>query len=65
MVSFVVIGVYGGLVPASFALVFVSALGDRRNTLKQAFLLAVGMVVIAIVIFRWALQLQLPLFTWG
>lgn len=65
MVAFVVLGVYGGLVPATFALVFIAALGDRKNTLTSAALLAVIMVVIGVVLFHWALQLQLPLFTWG
>ncbi|MCJ9713295.1 tripartite tricarboxylate transporter TctB family protein, partial [Bordetella hinzii] len=51
--------------PATFAIVFISALGDRTNTLKQALLLSVSMCVIAVVVFWWALQLQLPLFRWG
>lgn len=63
--AFIVLGEYGGLVPATFAIVFISALGDRTNTLKQAFWLSVGMVVIAAVVFHWALQLQLDLFRWG
>ncbi|MFP3711527.1 tripartite tricarboxylate transporter TctB family protein, partial [Paraburkholderia sp. SIMBA_009] len=48
-----------------FAIVFISALGDRKNTVKQAFVLSLGMSVIAVVVFWWALQLQLPLFRWG
>ena len=43
----------------------ISALGDRKNTVKQAFVLSIGMSVIAVVVFWWALQLQLPLFRWG
>jgi len=65
MVAFVVLGVYGGLVPATFSLVFMSALGDKRNTIRQAFWLAAAMVVIAVVVFWWGLQLQLPLLTWS
>lgn len=63
--AFAVLGVYGGLVPATFAIVFISALGDRNNSLLQAFLLAAAMVVIAVLVFWWALQVQLPLFNWG
>ena len=44
-VAFIVLGDYGGLVPATFAIVFISALGDRENTLKQAFCSALAMVV--------------------
>jgi hypothetical protein len=64
-VAFIVLGEYGGLVPATFAIVFISAMGDRNNTLKHAFWLAAGMVAIAVVVFWWALQMQFDLFRWG
>jgi len=65
ILAFLLIGVYGGLVPATFAIVFISALGDRSNTLTQAVLLSLAMCVVAVVVFWWGLQLQLPLFQWG
>jgi hypothetical protein len=65
IVAFVVLGKYGGLIPATFAIVFVSALADRDNGLRAAALLAVACVVVAVVVFRFALQLQFPLFQWG
>jgi hypothetical protein len=65
IVAFVVLGNYGGLVPASFAVAFVAALGDRENTLRGAFALGVVMTVVAVVVFWWLLQLQFPLFRWG
>ena len=65
LVAFVVFGVYGGLLPATFAVVFISALGDRNNTVTQAFLLAVALTVVGVVVFWWALQMQFPLFRWG
>ena len=65
IVAFVVLGRYGGLLPATFAIVFISALGDRDNSIKSAALLALAMCVVCTVVFWWALQLQLPLFTWG
>lgn len=65
IIAFVVLGRYGGLVPASFAIVFISALGDRDNTWVSALILASVMAAAAVVVFYWALQLQLPLFTWG
>jgi hypothetical protein len=64
-IAFVVLGRYGGLLPATFAVVFISALGDRQNSLKNAFLLAIAMVVVCLIVFAWALQLQFPLFRWG
>ncbi len=63
-VAFVVLGVYGGLVPATFAIVFISALGDKKTTVKQAFLLAIALVAVSAIVFHWALELELPLFTW-
>ena len=65
IVAFVVLGKYGGLVAATFAIVFISALGDRQNTIKSALVLAVAIVVICLVVFWWALQMQFPLFGWG
>ncbi|MCC0006088.1 MAG: tripartite tricarboxylate transporter TctB family protein [Methylobacteriaceae bacterium] len=65
MIAFGVIGSYGGLAPASFALILISALGDRDNTLVRAALLAVALTVIGVVVFWWALKLQMPLFAWG
>lgn len=65
ILAFLLLGHYGGLLPATFAIVFISALGDRKNTIKQAILLSLAMSAIAIVVFWWALQLQLPLFRWG
>ncbi len=62
VIAFVVFGEYGGLVPATFAIVFISALGDRMNTVKGAAILAACVVVVAVVVFWWALQMQLPLF---
>jgi len=63
-VAFYFAGEYLGLLPATFAITFISAMGDRDNTWKQAFVLSLAMVVIATVVFHWALKLQMPLFTW-
>ncbi|MDB5774256.1 MAG: putative tripartite tricarboxylate transporter(TTT) family, TctB subunit [Herbaspirillum sp.] len=65
IVAFVTLGKYGGLLPATFAVVFISALGDRQNTIKSALILSSAMVLVCIVVFWWALQLQFPLFQWG
>jgi hypothetical protein len=63
--AFIVLGRYGGLLPATFAVVFISALGDRNNTFKAALILALSICVVSVVVFWWALQLQFPLFAWG
>ncbi|MFM0742184.1 tripartite tricarboxylate transporter TctB family protein [Paraburkholderia xenovorans] len=63
--AFVVFGKYGGLLPATFAIVFISALGDRQTNWKSAFFLAVSMCTICTVVFWWALDLQFPLLSWG
>jgi len=65
VLAFLLFGEYLGLLPATFAIVFISALGDRSNTWLQALLLSLAMMAIATVVFWWALQLQLPLFKWG
>lgn len=59
---FAVIGEYGGLVPATFAIVFISAIGERKNTIKNALVLAVIMVVVSVAVFAWGLGVQIPLF---
>lgn len=64
IIAFVVLGVYGGLLPATFAVVFISALGDRQNTVKGATILALAIVAVCFVVFWWALQMQFPLFGW-
>jgi hypothetical protein len=63
--AFVILGVYGGLVPATFASVFISAMGDRTSTVRGAAQLSLAMVVFGIIVFHYGLTLQLPLFTWG
>jgi len=65
VVAFIVIGRYGGLVPASFVVVLLAALGDESNSLKEALALAVGLTVLAVAIFHYGLQMQFPLFRWG
>jgi len=65
IVAFIVLGEYTGLLPATFAIVFISALGDRKNSVKVAAILALSMCVVAVIVFWWALQLQFPLLQWG
>lgn len=65
IVAFIVIGAHFGLLPATFAIVFISALGDRRNTVRRAALLASGISLLSVVLFWWALRVQMPLLLWN
>ncbi len=62
--AFVALGEHGGLVPASFASVFIAALGDRANRVRDAALLALAMTVFGVVVFHYGLHILLPLFGW-
>jgi len=63
--AFILLGKYGGLLPATFAIVFISALGDRTNSVFRAAALSIVMCAIALVVFSWALKLQLAPLAWG
>ena len=65
VIAFVVLGAYGGLMPATFASVFIAAMGDRQNTVKGAAILSAVLTVFCLVVFHFGLSLQLPLFQWG
>ncbi|MFF7400408.1 tripartite tricarboxylate transporter TctB family protein [Achromobacter sp. NPDC008082] len=65
LLAFILVGKFGGLVPATFVLVFISAMGDRQHTWRSAAALAVGVTILGVAVFSWALQLQFPLFRWG
>lgn len=65
MLAFMAVGKYGGFVPATFALIFLTALGDRSNSVKAALVLAAGVTVVSVAVFHYGMQLQFPLFTWG
>ena len=63
--AFMLLGRYGGLLPATFTLVFIAARGDRRNTLRDALMLGVAAGAVATGVFWYALQVQFPLLSWG
>jgi len=62
--AFVVLGEHGGLVPASFASVFIAAMGDRANTARDAAALAAAMTLFGVLVFHYGLHVLLPLFAW-
>ena len=63
--AFVMLGHFGGFGPAAFAAVFVSALGDRKNRLRDAALLAAGVTLFGYLVFIRALQMPFPFFAWN
>lgn len=64
LLAFVLLGDHGGLVPASFACVFVAAMGDRSNRPRDALGLALAMTAFATIVFHYGLHVLLPLFAW-
>ena len=64
-VLFIILGNLGGLIPATFACVFVSALGDREATLKGSLILATGVTVCGVALFSYLLQVSIPMWRWG
>ncbi len=64
-ILFIFLGNYGGLVPATFACVFVSAMGYREATLKSSLILATGITFFGVLLFSYLLQVSLPMWRWG
>lgn len=63
-IMFILGGSYFGLAPATFACVFVAALGDRTATLRSAAVLAATITVVGIVLFVYILQVPFPILRW-
>jgi hypothetical protein len=61
---FIVFGSIGGMAPATFACVFVSALGDRQATWKSALVLATTIMVSGVLLFHYLLQIPMPVLEW-
>jgi putative Ca2+/H+ antiporter (TMEM165/GDT1 family) len=64
-ILFIILGDYLGLVPAVFACVFVSALGDRSATFKGSLVLAACVAIFGSLLFTYVLNVPFPLFQWG
>jgi uncharacterized membrane protein YhdT len=60
-ILFIVFGIYGGMIPAVFACVFVCALGDKTATYKSSFFLACGVTVFGVVLFHYLLNIPFQL----
>jgi hypothetical protein len=64
-ILFIFLGNLGGLIPATFACVFVSAMGDRESTWLNSLLLAAGVTAVGVLLFSYLLQVSLPMWRWG
>ena len=64
-VLFIPLGTYGGLIPATFACVFVSAMGDKDSTVLGSLVLAAGITVFGVLLFSYLLQVSMPMWRWG
>ena len=60
-VLFIILGEFGGMVPAVFACVFVCALGDKTATYKSSAILAAGITVFGVLLFHYLLSIPFPL----
>ena len=60
-VLFIILGEFGGMIPAVFACVFVSALGDKTATYKSSFYLALGVTFFGVILFHYLLNIPFPL----
>jgi hypothetical protein len=57
-----IFGEYGGMAPATFACVFISARGDNTATWKSSFFLALGVTFFGCLLFSYVLKVPFPLF---
>jgi uncharacterized membrane protein YhdT len=60
-ILFIILGEFGGMVPAVFACVFVCALGDNTGTYKSSAILAAGVTVFGVILFHYLLSIPFPL----
>jgi hypothetical protein len=58
---FIALADRAGLAPATFACVFVGALGTRTTKLIEAVILAAGVTVFGVLLFHFGLQVQFPI----
>lgn len=59
--AYLIITRFGGMVAGTFALVFISAMGDRTQTFQGAVVLAAVVTGAGLALFVWGLQMHLPL----
>ena len=63
-VAFIFFGRYFGLIPGTFACVFIAALGDKTATWKGTIILATVVTIFGVALFSYFLQVPMPILTW-
>jgi hypothetical protein len=63
-IAFMIFGAYFGMAPATFACVFVAAIGDREATLKSVTVLSAVVTVFGVGLFSYVLQIPMPILSW-
>jgi putative Ca2+/H+ antiporter (TMEM165/GDT1 family) len=63
-VLFIVFGQYFGMIPATFACVFIAALGDKKATWLGTIVLSTVVTVFGVALFSYFLQVPMPILTW-
>jgi len=65
-VLFILFGSLFGMIPGTFACVFIAALGDKNKTWKGTFILATVVTAFGVMLFSYFLQIPMPILTfWG
>ena len=62
-VAFIFFGRYFGMLPGTFACVFIAALGDKTATWKGTIILASVVTVFGVALFSYFLQVPMPILT--
>ena len=60
-ILFIILGQYGGMIPAVFVCVFVCAIGDKTATYKSSAMLAAGVPLFGVLLFHYLLSIPFPL----
>ncbi len=63
-VLFIFFGRYFGMIPGTFACVFIAALGDKTATWRGTFILATVVTAFGVALFSYFLQVPMPILTW-
>lgn len=64
-ILFILFGRYFGMIPGTFACVFIAAQGDRNRTWKSTIILATVVTAFGVGLFSYFLQVPMPILTWG
>jgi hypothetical protein len=62
--AFILFGKLGGMIPGTFACVFVSALGDRTATWRGVAILATVVTLFGVLLFHSVLGIPMPILHW-